>query len=1178
MASNRTRKLLVLALCLHSMLVFSQATFQKTIGGPGNEVGTWVIETMGGYLVAGHVTNSSGNQDALLIRVDGMGNPLWQKRFGAAQKDAFHAVIATLDGGFLAVGETSSFGSGNADIFIVKIDSLGTVVWSRTAGDANREDVARSVIPVPGGGFIISGSSESLTTTFSNSIFMRLDQQGNTLWSRTYTSNSSNAFLSNYMAGNIIYASGGIDGEAAMLRLDLATGNILSSKSYAGLDAESLNYQQPTQDGNIVLADHTRSSPVGTNVDMWVQKVNPITGQVIWSKIFFRANDNIRGRIEKVDDGGFLLIPYDNFNATQSDALIAKIDANGNLLWSRNFGGGASDRLFKAIQTGDQGFIVVGDTRSNSGNFSSDILLVKTNSLGRVEGSCAKDAGILSANYSANYGSLSANGSAWIQTTPLNTNPLPLSLSGQAFAPNPSPTILSTIPLCPNQSFTVGGVAHFAPTMVMDTLMGMSGCDTVIKYDLTLQPFVSGIHVIGLCAGETYTIDGIAYSAPATVVDTVASTTGGCDTLCTFVLKAWAQPTESQTISFCPGESVMIGGQVYTQPGTVQATIPNPAGGCDILVTYTLEERPSPTRATTIAFCPGESVIIGGVTYSQSGTVVSTIPSTNNGCDTIVTYTLVLQQQPTRTETRGFCPGESVIIAGQAYNQPGTVVATIPSTNQGCDTIVTYHLEIIPQPTLSRTLDLCPGESVNIAGQNYNQSGTVMAILPATAGGCDTLATFTLILHQQPTRSETLGLCPGESVTIAGQTYNQPGMVVAHLPGNAGGCDTIVTYTLQIQSQPTRAEILRFCPGETVTIANQIYNQPGVVVAYQPSPNGGCDTVVTYTLQYLTPAPSNVAISCPDNITQLSPSGAGAVAVNYVDPFAASDCLCDGLVLTRTSGLASGSMFPVGASQVCYKAKDNCGQERSCCFSVTVREDEVCDSKINGCLKYEMLSITTDNGGNHTYRIRVTNSCANKLVYTAIQIPNGITAMYPYNNTTYVSPEGRSYLVRSPNFSPMYSIRFKSTTDSIAHGQSDVFEYTLPAQAQVSYINITSTLSNQSSNEVHLNTIHCPVGVNNNNRASKSRDASTVIDQNSLLLFPNPTTGVLFADLSSWQGQKLQVQITNTQGQQVHTLHFTAQEDLLRVEMPQGLANGIYFMEVSNEKGEKEVLRFMFQR
>lgn len=1178
MASNRTRKLLVLALCLHSMLVFGQATFQKTIGGPGNEVGTWVIETMGGYLVAGHVTNTSGNQDALLIRVNGMGNPIWQKRFGAAQKEAFNAVAATSDGGFLAVGETSSFGSGNADIFIVKIDSSGTVVWSKTAGDPNRDDVAQSVIPVPGGGFLVSGTTASLTTTFSNSILLRLDQQGNTLWSRTYTSNSSNAFLSNYLDGNVVYASGGIDGEGAMLRLDLATGNILSSKSYAGLDAESLNYLQPTQDGNIVLSDYTRSSPAGTNVDMWVQKVNPISGQVIWSKVFFRGNDNIRGRIEKVDDGGFLLIPYDNFNTLQSDAMIAKIDANGNLLWSRNFGGSASDRLFKAVQTGDNGFIAVGDTRSNSGNFSSDILLVKTNSLGRVEGSCAKDAGIQSANYSANYGSLSATGAAWIQTTPLNSNPLPLGLSGQAFAPNPSPTLLRTIQLCPNQTFTVDGVSHFAPTMVVDTLMGLNGCDTIIKYDLTLQPYFTGIHVIGLCDGETYSIDGVAYSAPATVVDTVASTTGGCDTLCTFVLKAWAQPTESQTISFCPGESVMIGGQVYTQPGTVQSTIPNPAGGCDILVTYTLEERPNPTRATTIAFCPGESVIIGGISYNQSGTVTSTIPSTNTGCDTIVTYTLVLQQQPARAETLGFCPGESVIIAGQSYNQPGTVVATIPSTNQGCDTIVTYTLEIIPQPTLSRTLDLCPGESVTIAGQSYNQSGMVMANLPSTTGGCDTVATFTLILHQQTTRSETIGLCPGESVTIAGQTYNQAGIVVANVPGTSGGCDTIVTYTLQVQPQPTRTEILRFCPGETITVANQIYTQPGTVIANQPSPNGGCDTVVTYTLQYLTPAPSNVAINCPGNITQLSPSGAAALAVNYSDPFAASDCLCDGLVLTRTSGLASGSLFPVGASQVCYKAKDNCGQEKSCCFSVTVREDEVCDAKVNGCLKYEMLSITKDNGGNHTYRIRVTNSCANKLVYTAIQIPNGITAMYPYTNTTYVSPEGRSYLVRSPNFSPMYSIRFKSTTDSIAHGQSDVFEYTLPAQAQVSYINITSSLANHGSNEVHLNTIHCPVGFDNNNRASQARDASTVIDQNSLFLYPNPTTGVFFADLSNWQGQKLQVQINNTQGQQVHTLHITAQEDLLRVEMPQGLANGIYFMEVSNDKGEKEVLRFMFQR
>jgi hypothetical protein len=162
----------------------------------------------------------------------------------------------------------------------------------------------------------------------------------------------------------------------------------------------------------------------------------------------------------------------------------------------------------------------------------------------------------------------------------------------------------------------------------------------------------------------------------------------------------------------------------------------------------------------------------------------------------------------------------------------------------------------------------------------------------------------------------------------------------------------------------------------------------------------------------------------------------------------------------------------------------------------------------------------------------------------------------------------------------MYSIRFKSTTDSIANGESDIFEYTLPVQSsEVTYINITSRLSNQDLYEAHLNTFYCPVGITQNNRAEKSiaKDYSTLTPQNPVLLFPNPTTAVLYADLSDWQGQNLKIRITNIQGQLVHSIKLHSDEDLLRVEMPKTLNPGIYFMEIASEQGRKEVLRFMLQ-
>jgi Ni,Fe-hydrogenase III small subunit len=671
------------------------------------------------------------------------------------------------------------------------------------------------------------------------------------------------------------------------------------------------------------------------------------------------------------------------------------------------------------------------------------------------------------------------------------------------------------------------------------------------------------------------------YSQPGIVKSTKPSTTGGCDTLVTYYLELRPQPTRAVTISFCPGESVMIGGNTYSQSGTVVSPIPATNGTCDTLVTYTLELKSQPTRAEKRTFCPGQSVLIAGQSYNQSGQVVANLPSNTGGCDTVVTYTLELLTQTTLAYTRSICPGQSLVIGGQTYNQAGTVIQHLASTSGGCDTIVTYTIEMQAPPARVETREFCQGQSVTIGGQIYNQPGTVFANLASTTGGCDTVVKYTLEMLPQPVKAETLGLCPGESIAIAGQQYNQPGVFMANLPSNTGGCDTLVTYTITQRPQPSRSEILSFCPGESVVIAGQTYTQAGTIVENIPSNTGGCDTVVTYKLQYLTPAPSNIALKCPTNMTSLVASGSGPVAVSYADPIAASDCICPGLELNRTSGPASESLFPIGNTQVCYRVKDNCGQEKSCCFSVNIKEEEACEVKTNGCIRYELLSITADPTRNRTYRIRVTNNCASKLIHTAIQIPDGLTAMDPGNNLIYSSSENRNYLVRSPNFSPMYSIRFKSTTDSISNGQSDVFEYTLPAQAEVEYISVVTRLAQQSPNEAYLTTFNCPVGITPSNRVikTKSRDAEVALDQqNSLLLFPNPTQGVLFADLSDWQGKNVQIQVTNALGQLIHTMKLVASDDLLRIEMPQGATNGIYFMEVAPESGKKEIMRFMIQR
>ena len=569
---------------------------------------------------------------------------------------------------------------------------------------------------------------------------------------------------------------------------------------------------------------------------------------------------------------------------------------------------------------------------------------------------------------------------------------------------------------------------------------------------------------------------------------------------------------------------------------------------------------------------------LGGQNYTAPATVNLVLAGSGDACDTLATYNLVLKTQATFNQNISLCPGETVSLGGQIYTAPATVNLVLAGSAEACDTLATYNLILKPQATFNQNIALCPGETVSLGGQIYTAPATVNLVLAGSGEACDTLATYNLNLKPQVSVNQNISLCPGETVSLGGQIYTAPATVNLVLAGSGEACDTLATYNLVLLSQPTLTQNIEFCPGETITLGNTAYSQPGTVVLQLPA-NTGCDTVATYTLSFLTPAPSNVSMVCPANVIVNTVSGTGAVAVNYANPNAASDCPCPGLDLSLTAGLASGSLFPVGNTSVCWQATDSCGQAASCCFNIAVQEEDPCDTKVIGCMKYELLNITADAGKNRTYRIRVTNNCANKMIYTAIQIPDGLTAINPAENSIYTAPgSGNEYLVRNPNYSPFYSVRFKSTSDSISGGQSEIFRYKIPAQADPTFIHILSRLAPQLYFEAHLNTFYCPIGTTPaGGRPSEDRELPLNISPE-IMLFPNPSSGILYADLSDWEDQFLQLRIMDSHGQLVLQQNAMAVFGAQSIELPESLSSGLYFFELLTPGGEKYTARFALIR
>ncbi len=529
--------------------------------------------------------------------------------------------------------------------------------------------------------------------------------------------------------------------------------------------------------------------------------------------------------------------------------------------------------------------------------------------------------------------------------------------------------------------------------------------------------------------------------------------------------------------------------------------------------------------------------------------------------------------QTSRTYT--FCAGDSVVLGGMVYTASDTLSQVLPGLNGSCDTLATYIFQVNQQVLLNDTIVFCAGDTVQIAGHLYTGSGIVQFTFSGTNGSCDTLATYVLEMLLRPAFTQTITFCPGDSVTINGLSYSEPDTIISQLPA-VTGCDTLATYILEYAPQPTRTDTINFCAGDSIKLQGMIYTQPATIVVNLPA-SVGCDTLATYVLQHFAPDnPTEVLIECPESITVVATTNALFMPVTYAQPMATSDCACPGIDVHLEQGLPSGSDFPVGSTKNCYAAIDSCGNLATCCFSVSVVESSPCDIKEINCIKFELLSITEDVKKRKTYRIRTTNNCSDRLIYLAIQMPNGVTADLPANNSIYTAPGGFTYLVRNPNYSPFYSIRYASVSDSLQNGESDVFKYTLPAQVSPNYIHVMVRLEPNIYYEAHLNTYYCEVGYDPSVTEGRpaDRSAASPVAGDDFRLFPNPTDGTLYADLSNWAGQQVQLRMYSAQGRLLKSQPVQAGEQAQALDLPAEMANGLYFLEVSPAQGRSSTQKF----
>lgn len=167
----------------------------KTYGGAGYDVASSVIETHdGGYLISG-ITDSFGTDstDILLIKTNSNGDTSWTKTYGGMRNDYCSSVKQTPDSGYIILGGTSSFGAGGFDMYLIKTDNEGNVMWNKTYGGSNNED-GRSIKLTGNGGFTIAGVYSIPGVLSVTGYIISINSVGDTIWTKGYNANGVAGF------------------------------------------------------------------------------------------------------------------------------------------------------------------------------------------------------------------------------------------------------------------------------------------------------------------------------------------------------------------------------------------------------------------------------------------------------------------------------------------------------------------------------------------------------------------------------------------------------------------------------------------------------------------------------------------------------------------------------------------------------------------------------------------------------------------------------------------------------------------------------------------------------------------------------------------------------------------------------------------------------------------------
>lgn len=268
------------------------AQWAISYGGNDSDLARTIQQTNdGGYIIAGDTRSfGAGLNDIWILKLNSDGAIEWQLIYGGSYDDAACSVSQTNDGGYIVAGNTESFGAGLIDIWILKLDSYGSVEWCQIYG-ADDYDFVSSIQQTSDDGYIVAAFTYSFADYYTEGWILKLDSNGAIEWQRTYGA---------------------------------------SGHSQIKDEMDYFYSIQQTEDGGYIVGGATRSFDAGVN-DGWLLKLSS-SGAVEWQRTYGSSEPDSSDSVQQTADGGYVAAGYTkSYGAGANDFLVLRLYSDGNI-------------------------------------------------------------------------------------------------------------------------------------------------------------------------------------------------------------------------------------------------------------------------------------------------------------------------------------------------------------------------------------------------------------------------------------------------------------------------------------------------------------------------------------------------------------------------------------------------------------------------------------------------------------------------------------------------------------------------------------------------------------------------------------------------------------------------------------------------------------------------------